>query len=107
MIKIGKNNIMEELHTDYSSGEGPRCPNPKCHRQYTATGCDPCYFDENGFEEECDECGTNFFVQPIISVSWRTSSIPTKKKKILQNNGVFGEPAATNAQDIGPVPEIL
>lgn len=63
--------MSKTLHEDYSLDEGPRCPNPECHRQYTAD--EPRYFDESGYPEECDECGMEFFVQPIISTSWRTT----------------------------------
>lgn len=49
-------------------GEVPECP--KCGYEYIADGGK--YYDENGFDKECDECNTVFFVQPYIKVTWDT-----------------------------------
>ena len=55
----------------YEDGEGPKCP--FCGTVYTAD--DPMYYDEQGFEDDCDECGNTICVEPEISVSWRTRPI--------------------------------
>jgi hypothetical protein len=55
----------------FEDGEGPRCP--FCKTQWTAD--DPVYYDENGFEDECSECGNIIRIVPTISVSWTTTPI--------------------------------
>lgn len=59
------------MKTTYSDGEGPECPHCGC--VYTADGNH--FFDDKGFEMDCDQCGKEFKVWPNISVSWRTESI--------------------------------
>lgn len=56
---------------ELSSGAGPVCP--VCHHETTAD--DPQYSNEDGFEEECPKCKARYFVQPSISVTWRTIEI--------------------------------
>jgi hypothetical protein len=55
----------------YETGEGPRCP--FCGQQWTAD--DAIYFDEDGFDADCDECGNEIRVDPIISVAWKTKPV--------------------------------
>lgn len=55
----------------YSNGEGPECPYCGC----VHTADESHYFDQGGFEIECNECEREFKVWPNISVSWRTESV--------------------------------
>ena len=55
----------------YEDGEGPKCP--FCGIVWTAD--EPQYYDENGWEDECSECGNQIRIEPIISVSWKTLPI--------------------------------
>ena len=55
------------------STDGPECPH--CGRQYTPD--EPHYFDESGFEIECDgkaadgkDCGKTFKVEVFTQTSW-------------------------------------
>lgn len=59
-----------------SDGEGPICP--FCERQFTAD--ESHYFDEVGFEIECDECGNEIKILPQILTSWRTIPIAFANK---------------------------
>ena len=58
----------------YEDGEGPKCP--FCGRQWTAD--DPIYYDEDGFEDECDSCGNAVEIKPHLSVAWTTRPISWK-----------------------------
>jgi uncharacterized Zn finger protein len=58
------------------STEGPVCP--WCSALWTTD--EAFYFDENGYELECDECGAVFAVEPCASWSW-TSHLIVKKRK--------------------------
>jgi hypothetical protein len=55
----------EELEPSWSA-EGPLCPG--CGAKWRAD--EASYFNENGFELECDECDLVFVVQPVCSWSW-------------------------------------
>jgi len=55
----------------YEDGEGPKCP--FCGTVWTAD--DPMYYDEDGFEDECSECGNHIRIEPILSAAWRTLPI--------------------------------
>jgi transposase-like protein len=48
------------------STDGPTCP----HCKATYTPDEGFYFDQNGYEMECDGCGEKFSVQPDCSWSW-------------------------------------
>lgn len=54
-----------ELEPSWST-EGPVCPG--CGQMWRPD--EASYFDERGFELECDECGLVFTVQPTASWSW-------------------------------------
>ena len=54
-----------------SDGEGPECP--FCKTIVTADA--PIFYEENGFQIDCDECGKKYQVWPNISVSWRTEAV--------------------------------
>jgi hypothetical protein len=56
----------------YSDGEGPECPYCGC----VHTADESHYFDEGGFEIDCNDCEREFKVWPNIAVSWRTESVP-------------------------------
>jgi hypothetical protein len=58
----------------FCNGEGPECP--FCGREYTAD--EPHYHDEDGFTIECDECGNEFQVWPMIHITWRTEAVKQK-----------------------------
>jgi hypothetical protein len=58
------------------STEGPVCP--CCGSQRTPD--EASYYDESGFELECDECGTAFTVQPFASWSWTSRPIVKEAK---------------------------
>ena len=59
----------------YCNGEGPECPYCGCCH----TADESHYFDEGGFEIECNDCEREFKVWPNISVSWRTESVANAK----------------------------
>lgn len=60
---------------DHEYTDNPVCP--YCGREYVD---DEGYFtNEEGFEEECDECGKKFYISANISVSY------TSKKLCIQN----------------------
>ena len=62
----------EELPEEtYSDGEGPICP--WCGQEWTAD--DALYYDEDGFEEDCSNCGKPIHIQPVITTAWITSPI--------------------------------
>lgn len=52
---------------------GPECP--FCEAMWATD--EASYFDENGFDLKCEECGTEFRVTPSCSWMWR--SVMTKK----------------------------
>jgi hypothetical protein len=59
----------------YSDGEGPECPYCGC----VHTADESHYFDEGGFEIDCNDCEREFKVWPNIAVSWRTESVPNSE----------------------------
>jgi hypothetical protein len=54
----------------FSTG-GPECPG--CGRTYTPD--EAWYFDETGFDLDCDECGVTFSVQPNCAYSWTSRKV--------------------------------
>lgn len=48
---------------------------PDCFCDAVHTADESHYFDEGGFEIECNDCEREFKVWPNISVSWRTESV--------------------------------
>lgn len=60
--------------TDHLAGfstEGPVCP--CCNSLWLVD--EASYFNENGYDLQCDECGTAFSVQPAASWSWTSRPI--------------------------------
>jgi transcription elongation factor Elf1 len=58
------------------SHEGPECPG--CGHTWKLD--ESCYFDENGYELHCDECETDFSVQPHALWSWTGRKITEEDK---------------------------
>lgn len=54
----------------WPDGEGPQCP--FCGAFLTADG--PEFYDERGFETECN-CGGTISIQPSTWTSWNTKAI--------------------------------
>jgi transposase-like protein len=60
---------MNEELEEYSNGDGPICPS--CKRQYVAD--EGFYYNDRGFEMECDQCRKTFWVQPYTTTTWTTT----------------------------------
>lgn len=57
--------VTKQVKRAYST-QGPVCP--FCERMFTPD--ENYYFDENGYDLDCDECGGVFHVRPDASWSW-------------------------------------
>jgi hypothetical protein len=60
-----------------TSDDGPVCPG--CGRQFTTD--EPSYYDESGFELECDACPVVFHVTPAASWMWTSKLVRRQETK--------------------------